>query len=227
MSSMQEPDPDAPPLPAAPPAGAPKAQFRAWGRMLTKVEDPATVRRASEAICDHVVAYCREFASICTPSTGVDHPPTLMLYVPIRGEVDPIRLASWAFQSGWRVCVGYGIDRGSPLQPVMLPADAVTNGTWNIQGFEEDAWGVPVPRDRTPVRTQALDMVVVPGVAFDTACHRLGRGAGVYDRFLSTLGTATRRVGVAMDARIVPALPTDPHDIPMHLVATERRVLRP
>jgi 5-formyltetrahydrofolate cyclo-ligase len=84
-----------------------------------------------------------------------------------------------------------------------------------------------VPRDRVPVRTQALDLVVVPGVAFDTACHRLGRGAGVYDRFLASLGTATRRVGVALDARIVPALPIDPHDVPMHLVATERRVLRP
>jgi 5-formyltetrahydrofolate cyclo-ligase len=173
------------------------------------------------------VAYCREFASICTPSGANGAPPTIMLYVPIRGEVDPIRLALWAFQAGWRVCVGYGIDRESPLQPVELPADAVTKGTWDLSGFEDDAWGVAVPSARTPVRVQALDMVVVPGVAFDTHCHRLGRGAGVYDRFLASLGSATRRVGVVTDTRLVPALPHEAHDVPMHLVATDRRVVRP
>ena len=67
--------------------------------------------------------------------------------------------------------------------------------------------------------------VIVPGLAFDRRGHRLGRGAGVYDRFLATLAPHTLRIGVIPDAQLVDALPTEPHDVPMHLVVTEKRVI--
>lgn len=84
-----------------------------------------------------------------------------------------------------------------------------------------------VPRDHVPVRPDSLTAVVVPGLAFDASGHRLGRGAGVYDRFLATLPPETLKLGVVPESRLVPSLPTDPHDVRMDAVVTQARVLRP
>jgi 5-formyltetrahydrofolate cyclo-ligase len=197
-----------------------KVGMRAWSRQVSKALSADEIARASAAICTRLESICGELAA------GIPD-PCLMVYVPIRGEIDPISLASWALRGGWRVCVGYGRDRESPLQPVTISAAFVADGHWQVEGpgSTVDAWGMAVPRDHVPVRPSALTAVVVPALAFDERCHRLGRGAGVYDRFLAELDPRTRRLGVAPEARIVPALPTDPHDIPMHAVVTPERTI--
>ena len=55
--------------------------------------------------------------------------------------------------------------------------------------------------------------MVVPGLAFDQQHHRLGRGAGYYDRFLSTLPETAATVGLAFDFQLTESLPTQAHDI--------------
>ena len=70
-----------------------------------------------------------------------------------------------------------------------------------------------------------IDLVLVPGLAFDAAGGRLGRGGGFYDRFLATLGPAAARVGVAFDAQILPEVPTDGLDARMSCVVTDARVM--
>lgn len=65
---------------------------------------------------------------------------------------------------------------------------------------------------------------LVPGVAFDTAGVRLGRGAGLYDRALSAFPSAVR-IGVTCETRLQAALPADRWDVPMHLVVTESRLV--
>ena len=72
-----------------------------------------------------------------------------------------------------------------------------------------------------------VPVILVPGVAFDAAGHRLGRGRGYYDRFLNTVGTVllcqdslTQKnrpsvFGVCFDFQKVPEVPTDEHDVPV------------
>lgn len=75
----------------------------------------------------------------------------------------------------------------------------------------------------------AIDLVLVPGLAFDRTGRRLGRGKGLYDRFLAKLagkGDGPRRVGVAFDIQILAALPTDPHDQPVHALVSSGGVIR-
>lgn len=57
-----------------------------------------------------------------------------------------------------------------------------------------------------------IDLVLVPGMAFDSCGHRLGRGRGYYDRFLSSLFTS---IGVCFDFQKVPEVPIDEHDVPV------------
>lgn len=64
-----------------------------------------------------------------------------------------------------------------------------------------------------------VDLVIVPGLAFDLQGHRLGRGRGYYDRFLPS--TRARKIGVAFRLQIVEAVPADEWDVVMDEVITE------
>jgi 5-formyltetrahydrofolate cyclo-ligase len=68
---------------------------------------------------------------------------------------------------------------------------------------------------------QDLDLVLVPGVAFDIGGHRLGRGMGYYDRLLQNF--PGKKVGVAFDEQIVDAVPAGKNDVKMDLVLTPTR----
>jgi 5-formyltetrahydrofolate cyclo-ligase len=64
-------------------------------------------------------------------------------------------------------------------------------------------------------------------VGFDAALRRLGRGGGYYDATLAGLARRVTRIGLCFECQLVPALPEEPHDAPLDLVATEDRLLGP
>jgi 5-formyltetrahydrofolate cyclo-ligase len=68
--------------------------------------------------------------------------------------------------------------------------------------------------------------VVVPGVAFDRKGRRLGQGFGYYDRFLGALPEGVTRVGLAFWHQVVPEVPVDAWDVPVHALVTEEGVIR-
>ena len=70
-----------------------------------------------------------------------------------------------------------------------------------------------------------LDLVLVPGVAFDLAGHRLGRGKGFYDRLLQNF--TGKKMGIAFDEQIVEAIPLEKNDVRMDLILTPSRCLEP
>ncbi|MCP3857056.1 MAG: 5-formyltetrahydrofolate cyclo-ligase [Actinomycetia bacterium] len=96
------------------------------------------------------------------------------------------------------------------------PADSPTEQ--HPYGFEQPAGGSPV------VPLDDIAVVLVPGLAFDHAGIRLGRGAGYFDRFLADLADTVHLVGVCAQARVVDLLPREPHDIPMTHLLTEKGV---
>ena len=71
------------------------------------------------------------------------------------------------------------------------------------------------------VDPQTMDLVVVPGVAFDKENIRLGRGKGYYDRFLAKFPRNKPIIGLAFSFQIVGNLPKDSHDIPVSKVITD------
>jgi 5-formyltetrahydrofolate cyclo-ligase len=64
----------------------------------------------------------------------------------------------------------------------------------------------------------AIDVAIIPGMAFDSKGHRLGRGKGYYDRFLSQLTTRTIKIGLCFPWQLVDDVPTDKNDISMDCV---------
>jgi 5-formyltetrahydrofolate cyclo-ligase len=144
-------------------------------------------------------------------------------------------LAGWGPWRGARTALAYVAfgDEPDPIAPWMRPGAAPALATTRTVGpgeplqlrawaepFERHPFGFLQPRpDAPPVDPGDIDLVLVPGLAFDVHGARLGHGQGHYDRLLPTLPGHVPRVGVGLDALVVRRLPTEPHDAPMtHLL---------
>ena len=68
-----------------------------------------------------------------------------------------------------------------------------------------------------------IDLVVVPGLAFDRRGHRIGWGGGYYDRFLAHVQTI--KIGLCYDELVLDCIPSEPHDVPMDRVVARNRHL--
>ena len=94
-----------------------------------------------------------------------------------------------------------------------------------MQSLERHPFGFlqpPAHAPETPLET--IDLVLVPGLAFDRRGTRLGFGRGLYDRLLGKLANNVPLAGVTPSALLVPALPREAHDIPMTHLVTENGV---
>lgn len=89
-----------------------------------------------------------------------------------------------------------------------------------------------MPAGRATVAPEAIDVMLIPGLAFDERGMRLGYGAGYYDTWLAKVpdGTAPGKrpllIGICFDEQLVPRVPAEPHDHPVGLVVTPTRTLR-
>ncbi|HAJ32233.1 MAG TPA: 5-formyltetrahydrofolate cyclo-ligase [Candidatus Atribacteria bacterium] len=70
-----------------------------------------------------------------------------------------------------------------------------------------------------------IDLIIIPGVAFDLSGNRIGRGFGYYDNFLRKIHTSTKIIALAFEMQIVKKIPNDKNDIPVHKIITEKRII--
>ena len=108
------------------------------------------------------------------------------------------------------------------LLPVLLADDTLAWGTYDA-ALVEGRRGLLEPAGRD-ADLAAADVVVVPGVAYDFAGRRLGRGGGSYDRALATVSVPV--VALALDGEVVDEVPVEEHDRRVDLVVTPTRVFR-
>jgi 5-formyltetrahydrofolate cyclo-ligase len=89
------------------------------------------------------------------------------------------------------------------------------------------AFGIlePVRQLSRKIDPKEIDMVVVPGVAFDTKGYRIGYGAGYYDVFLKEVKDECFKVGIAFELQVVENIPKEEHDVSLDAIVTESRVV--
>ncbi len=144
---------------------------------------------------------------------------TIMAYVDFRNEVQTGPIIEDALQRGKRVAVPVTDVANKKITPSLVknyPED-----------LEPGTWGIPEPKPGLvrPIPPGEIDMVIVPGVAFDTAGNRLGYGGGFYDRFLPETAPGCVYVALAYEIQIRPNVYPSEHDQPIHILVTEDRVL--
>jgi 5-formyltetrahydrofolate cyclo-ligase len=139
-------------------------------------------------------------------------------YMPISDEIDVVPLIRWWQQRGLHLALPRTLTQEKRLE------------FRRVSRLETDlqlgAFGIWEPKPSCPlVNPDEIDLIIVPGRAFDECCNRLGRGLGYYDRFLKNLPERTLKVALAFEFQIVKRIPTKPNDVPMDVVITERRTL--
>ena len=148
-------------------------------------------------------------------------PHTVAIYAAMGSEVDPAAFAAAAAARGWRVaypCMLSATDAAACGQRMCMRAVAAADASSApFIGHPTRAFtATDIDSSRFPiVPAEALDMIVVPLVAFDRAGARLGYGGGCYDRYLPMLSPACQITGIAFDEQRVDGVPTDTHDLPL------------
>ena len=143
-------------------------------------------------------------------------------YLGVRGEIDLAPTIDAAWNDGKTVCIP--LIEGESMRFFEYARDTrLRPGPFGIRQ--------PDPDTEVAVDATALDLVLVPLVAFDPAGNRLGMGGGYYDRQFAfrraTPDGRPRLAGVAHAFQQVPALPAAAWDVPLDLVATDQTVIRP
>jgi 5-formyltetrahydrofolate cyclo-ligase len=128
---------------------------------------------------------------------------TVMFYIAFDGEVDTQEMIKEAHKLGKKVVVPI-CHKDRTIWPCILKEKARLK-----KGF----YGISEPTDKKSVSLKAIDLVLVPGVAFDKKGNRLGRGKGYYDRFLKRIPENRPSIGLAFDFQILPFVPTTNLDV--------------
>ena len=144
---------------------------------------------------------------------------TVMFYVDLGSEVRTRHYLPVVWKDGKRIVVPYCV--GEQLELFYLESlDELAPGTLRIL---EPKVELRSRADRRADLSQ-IDLIVVPGVAFDHRGGRLGQGKGYYDRLLREVASDTSLVALAFECQLFPQIPTQPHDIPMDKVITEKAI---
>ncbi len=139
---------------------------------------------------------------------------TILFYASFDGEVDTFDMMRQAQRHGKKIALPYITKENKTIVPIVINCleEDLEGGLYGIQQPKYEATR-SIPLD-------ALDLVVVPGIAFDNENNRLGRGLGFYDRLLKNLPSKIPSVGLAFDFQVVDHLPRHQHDMPVSHVIT-------
>ncbi len=185
--------------PAPPPSGAPKSQWRAWARERRAGIDWVAASAA-------IVAVLAGWEPLAAARTT-------LLYLPLPDEIDLMALRDAGL--GARFVTTRTPDRGGELTVHDLDGPLQVHR----HGFLQ-------PHPKTPqIDPEEIDVLLLPGLAFDLYGNRLGRGAGYFDRLLPRCRDGATRVGVVPAELVVDLLPVDDRDVQVGMLATEEGVV--
>ena len=142
----------------------------------------------------------------------------VMLFASFRTELDTVPLAEWVLCAGKTLCLP------RVLGPRRMAAFRVTDLAADLAPGK---WDIPEPRVGLPeVPPEEVDLVFVPGSAFDEDGRRCGYGGGFYDTYLPLTRAGVPRVALAFEAQIVDEVACESHDLAVDTIVTELRAIR-
>lgn len=144
---------------------------------------------------------------------------TIMFYVDVRDEVRTRHVLPEAIQGDKRIIIPYCVD--GELELFHLESmDELDVGMYKILEPKNELRTVAAKR----LQPQDLDLIMVPGVAFDRNGGRTGHGKGYYDKLLEHARPDAPLVALSFECQMFPEIPCESHDIYMDKVVTEAAV---
>lgn len=144
--------------------------------------------------------------------------PVIFFFASFRSEVSTLPLIEEALRLGKKV-----------ILPAVDPANKELR-LYEIKGLNELSPGyMGIPEPAVPGERERdindVTLVVMPGAAFDSGGSRLGYGGGYYDKLLSRLKRKIPLIAIAYEEQIVDSIPSEPHDIRVHMIVTDKGVI--
>jgi len=143
----------------------------------------------------------------------------IMFYVATRSEVQTEEMIKTSIKMGKNVFV-----------PIILP-ECLNLAPSKIFDFDIELGkgkkGILEPKKEyyRLFPSENIDLIIVPGIAFDLSGNRIGRGFGYYDNFLRKVRSSAKIIALAFEMQIVKKIPNDKNDIPVHKIITEKRII--
>jgi len=143
----------------------------------------------------------------------------IMFYVATRSEVQTEKMIEVSIKMGKKVFVPIILTDGIDLAPSrLIDFD---------RELEKGKKGILEPKKEYQrlFPPKNIDLIILPGIAFDLAGNRIGRGLGYYDNFLKKVSPSTKLTSLAFEMQIVKKVPNDSNDIPVDKIITEKRII--
>ena len=139
----------------------------------------------------------------------------VMFYISFEGEVTTEEMIKKAYRLGKIVAVPVCKGNRITIRPCLLR---------NKAKVKKGPYGICEPAVKKYIKLEDLDLVIVPGIAFDKKGNRLGRGKGCYDYFLKRVTGDTASIGLAFDFQILPSLPATAQDVSVDKVISNEDI---
>jgi 5-formyltetrahydrofolate cyclo-ligase len=140
----------------------------------------------------------------------------VLFYVSMKGEVKTEKAISEALRMGKRVLVPFvSLKRGKLLIAEINDLHDISPG----------AFGIPTPKHPKEFPLDKIDLIIVPGIAFDKKGNRVSYGGGFYDRFLRQLKSGAGLIALAYELQLVPRINPNKTDVRLEKIVTEREII--
>ncbi|HEX5185461.1 MAG TPA: 5-formyltetrahydrofolate cyclo-ligase [Nitrososphaeraceae archaeon] len=143
---------------------------------------------------------------------------SLGVYYPIGSEVQTFDLIRNSLNHNKMVCLPKIIDSRT------IEFFKIIEDSFEKISFQKGKYGIFEPSISTET-IEKIDMLIIPGIAFDLKGNRIGYGKGYYDRYLSSR-KAKYKIGLAYEIQVLNNIPNNELDIPIDIIVTEKRIIR-
>jgi 5-formyltetrahydrofolate cyclo-ligase len=181
------------------------------------IREQAHANRNAQANKDELSrTICARFMAMPEYATA----KTVLFYIDVRAEVRTRHSLPAALASGKAIFVPWCNDKGELELFRLADMEELAVGMYKILEPKPELRNLPEKQ----CRAEDLDVVMVPGVAFDRRGGRMGHGKGYYDKLLQHARPDTPLVALAFECQFFPEIPVAPHDIFMDKIITEAAV---
>lgn len=136
----------------------------------------------------------------------------IFTYVSFQGEVDTIKIIETALSEGKTLCVPKVISKKEGMEAYKITS---------LADLERSSYGILEPKDESQLISPLdIDLLIMPGVAFDKNNGRIGYGGGFYDRYLKRIDPGAHKIALAYDFQIFDEIPMDEFDERVDFIIT-------
>jgi len=164
---------------------------------------------------DEVCRFSEKIFSNLRKNNFFNNSANVMVYLDFKNEVKTDPIISYCIQHGKKVHI-----------PICIPEthELCISRITSLTELQSGHFGIkePMPEYLRLSNSSLIDLVLVPGVAFDSAGNRIGFGAGYYDRFMKRLRPDAIKAALAYSFQVADLVPRDEFDIPADYIVTEK-----